>query len=271
MERIRNMLIVRSLLVLLCSGICQGLGDAEILRRFEEMERREAVNNVRYADMERRLIDVTNREQTLNERLDGQAEEIEKLRDTVAQQQARIAELDASQQRKTQDSKGGNSDSSQSDSLEIEESDEENTAKEMSRMGRRSIPETLVAFSAFLGHDQINVDRNEIIIFDSVLVNTGHGYHSSLGSFIAPVAGVYFFTVTLLHPYLPYSMHAQIMHNGNPVSYIHGEHRQFAQASQSFLLNVNAGDEIFVKNVDFNDQTYQATYSTFSGYLLWTS
>ena len=54
-----------------------------------------------------------------------------------------------------------------------------------------------VAFSAYIFGNQKDLRYGQIIIFDSVYINVGDGYNKSSGVFIAPSAGVYFFTWTI--------------------------------------------------------------------------
>jgi len=131
-------------------------------------------------------------------------------------------------------------------------------------------PEVPVAFSAFRNSAGGPVGANQGIVFDLVQVNQGNGYHNQHGLFIAPQSGIYFFTASLLHPSQRQPAHNSIMKNGVAVARFHAESSQFEQTSQSVILNVNAGDEIYVQNDDFNDESYYpGLYSSFSGFLLW--
>ena len=131
-------------------------------------------------------------------------------------------------------------------------------------------PEVPVAFSAFRNSASGGVGANQGIVFDLVQVNQGNGYHNQHGLFIAPQSGIYFFTTSLLHPSQSQPSHNSIMKNGVAVARFHAESNQWEQTSQSIILNVNAGDEIYVRNDDYNNESYNAgLYSSFSGFLLW--
>ncbi|XP_052791280.1 complement C1q tumor necrosis factor-related protein 3-like [Mya arenaria] len=257
------MLLHISLFIVLCSGLTLGLNDADILKRFEEIERREAEASIQYKNIEHSLLG----------RLKGQTVEMDGLRATVAQQEARIAELEASLNGQQQGKAGGNvaaSDHDKKETEEIKKGDAGISGRSASGKVRRLLPETPVAFSAFKQADQNNINKNEFITFEKVNVNEGNGYHSTHGLFTAPVSGTYFFSVTLLHPNQPQPTHVDIVHNGNVVARLHCEHTTWEQSTQSFLLNVNAGEDVFVRNIDLDNETFKGSLtSSFSGFLLW--
>lgn len=60
-------------------------------------------------------------------------------------------------------------------------------------------PEVGVAFHAVLtGHEHPDLGSNQVVIFDSVKLNIGDGYHPNHGLFIAPMDGVYVFSASVL-------------------------------------------------------------------------
>ena len=127
-----------------------------------------------------------------------------------------------------------------------------------------------MAFSALRNNASDGVGANQNIVFDHVQVNQGNGYHSHHGLFIAPRSGIYFFTVSLLHYPQSQASHPRIIKNGAVVARFHAAANQWEQTSQSIILNVNAGEEIYVKNEDYGNEIYVASlHSSFSGFLLW--
>ncbi|WAR16697.1 C1QL4-like protein [Mya arenaria] len=227
----------------------------------------------------------------LRRQLQTQAEEMESMRATVADQQQKITKLELAClakdfQTSIIDDRG------QYDPTV----DESNLVKQYARLSllpyeyqipKRHLPisehrsqkrlvfsqpEMPVAFSAFKNADLGSVNANQNIVFDSILINEGNGYHSNHGLFIAPQSGIYFFTITLLHPNQPNPVHAEVIHNGNVIARLHSESKQYEQTSQSLIVNVNTGEEIFVVNRDYNNEVYiTGLYSSFSGFLIWAS
>ena len=134
------------------------------------------------------------------------------------------------------------------------------------------LPETPVAFSAFINSGPPEVNNHQNIVFDLTHVNEGNGYHSSAGLFIAPITGLYFFTVTLTHPEQPQPAHVNILKNGIVVARVHAERHTWEQSSQSVILNLSVGDEVFIRSEDFDHEHFAGVLSSsFSGFLLWTA
>lgn len=65
---------------------------------------------------------------------------------------------------------------------------------------RRLTPNTQhVAFHAVADAYQSHLDQGQPIIFETVLLNAGDGYHDQHGVFIAPVDGIYVFSVSVMN------------------------------------------------------------------------
>lgn len=111
------------------------------------------------------------------------------------------------------------------------------------------------------------------IHFEKVLLNSGGGYHERQGLFIAPQGGIYLFSAVLLasHTTDEIEAHAAIVHNGNALArlYAHGDSGRHDQGGQTIVASVEAGDEVWVENIDQVADIYGDSYTTFSGYLLW--
>ncbi|XP_052765695.1 complement C1q tumor necrosis factor-related protein 3-like [Mya arenaria] len=241
-----------------CINISHGINEAELLKRFEDME---------------------NREMDLRRQLQTQAEEMESMRATVADQQQKITKLELACLAKDFQTSiiddRGQYDPTVDESNLVKQVLPDEMANIEHRSQKRLVfsqPEMPVAFSAFKNADLGSVNANQNIVFDSILINEGNGYHSNHGLFIAPQSGIYFFTITLLHPNQPNPVHAEVIHNGNVIARLHSESKQYEQTSQSLIVNVNTGEEIFVVNRDYNNEVYiTGLYSSFSGFLIWAS
>ncbi|XP_052765609.1 cerebellin-1-like isoform X2 [Mya arenaria] len=217
-----------------CINISQGINEAEILKRFEGME---------------------NREMDLRRQLQTQAKEMENMRATVADQQEKIIKLELACLAK-----------------DFQTSIIDDREHRSQKRFVFSPPEMPVAFSAFKNANLGSVNANQNIVFDSILINEGNGYHSNHGLFIAPQSGIYFFTITLLHPNQPTPVHAEVIRNGTVIARLHSESNQYEQTSQSLIANVNTGEEIYVVNRDYANEVYTTgLYSSFSGFLIWAS
>jgi len=135
---------------------------------------------------------------------------------------------------------------------------------------QRFAPETLIAFTAVKVASQNDVARNQNIMFENVPLNEGNGFNLQRGVFIATKQGVFMFTVNLVHVNQPNPFHAALVHNGNVIVKLHGESNTWDQTSQTVYLTLAPGDEVYVRNIDFDHETiYGDNYSSFSGMLVW--
>ncbi|WAR16696.1 C1QL4-like protein [Mya arenaria] len=191
----------------------------------------------------------------LRRQLQTQAKEMENMRATVADQQEKIIKLELACLAK-----------------DFQTSIIDDREHRSQKRFVFSPPEMPVAFSAFKNANLGSVNANQNIVFDSILINEGNGYHSNHGLFIAPQSGIYFFTITLLHPNQPTPVHAEVIRNGTVIARLHSESNQYEQTSQSLIANVNTGEEIYVVNRDYANEVYTTgLYSSFSGFLIWAS
>ncbi|KAH3853730.1 cerebellin-1-like [Dreissena polymorpha] len=128
----------------------------------------------------------------------------------------------------------------------------------------------VVSFTAVKAIDQIHIGINQNIIFDKVISNIGNGYHADHGLFIAPTSGIYLFSTTLLHrATIGQPLHAVITHSGVPVARIYTGVDIFDSGSQTVIIQVNQGEEVWVRNFDINDENiYGYLYSSFAGVLI---
>ena len=100
-----------------------------------------------------------------------------------------------------------------------------------------------------------------------MVTNIGKGYHGLHGNFVAPVAGMYVFHASLLS--LGGHVHASLMKNGQEMAKFDIEQTYYTN-SHMVVIELNAGDDVAVKNADYPDKVYYGHhYSTFSGFLLY--
>ncbi|XP_052774625.1 uncharacterized protein LOC128213131 isoform X3 [Mya arenaria] len=135
-------------------------------------------------------------------------------------------------------------------------------------ISRRQPPEIKVAFSAVKSATQSGIDSNENILFEKVIINQGNGFNSQNGVFIAPQTGIYMIVTSLFKKIAPVFAQVEIIHDGNIVAVMNGIQRE--QFSQTVIIAVNAGEEIYLRCSTFSsDCFFGDRSSTFSGFLLW--
>jgi len=105
------------------------------------------------------------------------------------------------------------------------------------------------------------------------MLNLGNAYRPGHGLFIAPRAGIYLFSATILTLRRDTAeVHGAITLNGNTVAILFGESDvgKYDQGTQTVILNLKVNDEVYVRNNDYsNEFVYGGPYSSFSGVLLY--
>ncbi|KAH3853729.1 hypothetical protein DPMN_096261 [Dreissena polymorpha] len=135
---------------------------------------------------------------------------------------------------------------------------------------KKDQPPEVVSFTAVKANDQIHIGINQNIIFEQVISNIGNGYHADHGLFVAPTSGIYLFSTSLLHrATIGQPLHAEITHSGVPVVRIHGDDNIYDSGSQTVIIQVNQGEEVWVRNIDYNDENIAGSlFSSFAGVLI---
>ena len=112
----------------------------------------------------------------------------------------------------------------------------------------------------------MHVDPNQDIVFERAVTNVGNAYNSRHGTFIAPVSGIYVFSMTLIT--LGQHTHVKLVKNGQFLAGVNTN--TWDQSSQLVVVELNKGDDVAVQNADFSDISFNgAKYSTFAGFLLY--
>lgn len=97
-----------------------------------------------------------------------------------------------------------------------------------------------------------------------MVTNRGNAYNGHHGTFIAPVAGTYVFSVTL------HSSGAQtwghFVVNGNILAKLHVHEDQ---STQTVVVDLKAGDDVSVQNSAPDKSLFGDRYSSFCGFLLY--
>ncbi|XP_043926155.1 complement C1q tumor necrosis factor-related protein 3 [Protopterus annectens] len=135
--------------------------------------------------------------------------------------------------------------------------------------GQHGLPSELqVAFMASLATHFTN--QNSGIIFSSVETNSGSFFDVMTGRFGAPVAGVYFFTFSMLKHEDVEEVFVYLMHNGNTIISMHSAGVRGKQDSggNSAVLKLVKGDEVWLRMGTGALHGDHYRYCTFSGFLL---
>ncbi|XP_060575200.1 cerebellin-2-like [Ruditapes philippinarum] len=107
----------------------------------------------------------------------------------------------------------------------------------------------------------------QTIVFDSVHLNIGGGYHSSGGLFIAPTAGIYMFSLSVMLNTPSHWISLELLKNGAILAetYANG----YDQGSVSVATQLKVGDEVFVKvHGSDSGMVYGEKLTSFTGALI---
>lgn len=121
---------------------------------------------------------------------------------------------------------------------------------------------------------QSHLDRGQNIIFETVLLNVGDGYHDQHGVFIAPVPGIYVFSITIMnhketgHKYIE----AALYKDGTQLekAMADGSSGGYHQGSFTVTAQLQEGSEVWVgcNWPQTNNYLYGSRFSSFTGFLL---
>uniref|UniRef100_A0A4W3HN77 Complement component 1, q subcomponent-like 3b n=1 Tax=Callorhinchus milii TaxID=7868 RepID=A0A4W3HN77_CALMI len=114
----------------------------------------------------------------------------------------------------------------------------------------------------------------EVLKFDDVVTNLGNHYDGTTGKFTCSIPGIYYFTYhVLMRGGDGTSMWADLCKNGQvrASSIAQDADQNYDYASNSVILHLDAGDEIFIK-LDGGKAHggNNNKYSTFSGFIIYT-
>lgn len=123
------------------------------------------------------------------------------------------------------------------------------------------------AFLAVWTADTVTLRSNDIIKFNHVLTNIGNGYSPSTGKFKSPKQGTYFFGGTVVSA-PPRSLRMMLMKSGTSIMIPYASGTQGDSYTFTAVLQLNAGDTVYVqKDIDASN-AYGRYTSTFSGFMI---
>ncbi|KAL8618116.1 hypothetical protein ACOMHN_044685 [Nucella lapillus] len=138
------------------------------------------------------------------------------------------------------------------------------SSKEVSGSGRRP---PSISFSAKLSYNR-EMKPLDTVVFDTVLANNGEGYNVETGHFTAPLAGTYLFVATVLSGYNTKVETALIVDDKEVARIYSGAHDAHGSGSNAAILNLQAGDRVWVRLLYQGGNHVHGYYSTFSGAIL---
>ncbi|XP_061669209.1 complement C1q-like protein 2 [Syngnathoides biaculeatus] len=130
-----------------------------------------------------------------------------------------------------------------------------------------------VAFSVALktdnqaGGDHGPFPSETILVFKRVVTNIGNHYDDSTGIFTAPIRGLYFVTFTGAAG-SEGSMNAAVMKDGVNMFAVDDNQNKFSSATNSMVLELAAGDKLWVTLWPNQRIFDQSRLTTFSGFLI---
>lgn len=108
--------------------------------------------------------------------------------------------------------------------------------------------DTLIAFYAYSSHTFTRPSDHFVLIFDTVITNTGNGYHHHSGIFIVPRTGYYVFTWSFR---IQNDAHisTELMVNNSPRSSVYFDSRDEVggNTAGTIIVHLDFDDEVFVR------------------------
>ncbi|KAK2862882.1 hypothetical protein Q5P01_002415 [Channa striata] len=130
----------------------------------------------------------------------------------------------------------------------------------------------MVAFTAAIntGGPVGPFNADQTVVFNNVITNIGGAYNQCTGIFVAPIAGVYYFTF-FYHAGGEHPSRLLLCKNGSLIVES-SDHRTSADGADNggnaAFLQLDKGDQVFVRLVANNHIWATSAITTFSGFLV---
>ncbi|WAR25953.1 C1QT3-like protein [Mya arenaria] len=136
---------------------------------------------------------------------------------------------------------------------------------------RRQYAGMHVAFLAQLTNRITNASILQTIVFDKVLTNVGGASNVHLGSFVAPLSGVYLFSITLQVYPGNFTFFRFVKNNYDQVSRLFASTTpdENVSVAQTVVLQLAKGDDMTVRYENPGESIIGNSLSTFTGFLIW--
>lgn len=129
-----------------------------------------------------------------------------------------------------------------------------------------------IAFYSLISADTTTkLQLHQTLIYDTVKINLGQGYHQDDGIFIAPRSGIYGFAWTTLAVSSSGWVSTEIAINGQKYdrAFADGDENSVGFGTGFVLANVNAGDHVYIRmNIAGDPVLYEDGRTSFSGWML---
>lgn len=122
-----------------------------------------------------------------------------------------------------------------------------------------------VVFKFIFSFPLQGTDQN--IVFDNAVTNIGNGYHPLHGIFTAPVDGTYVLAVTVSGISTNEHYYCYLDVNGQRV--LKFLTNPYEQSSHMAIVQLKAGNDVSVKNIQPDEHILGNRYTAFSGFLLY--
>ncbi|VDI25198.1 Hypothetical predicted protein [Mytilus galloprovincialis] len=115
--------------------------------------------------------------------------------------------------------------------------------------------------------DYQNLYTNTVVKFTRVKTNTGYGYRSRTGIFVAPMAGLYEFNASFM-TYSGISLELNLIKNDEFIVRGHAPSTRASTGTLNVILRLQICDEVYLRHPRDFGSIYGDDYSMFSGHML---
>ena len=112
---------------------------------------------------------------------------------------------------------------------------------------------------------------DSIILWGEILENVGGGYNAASGKFVAPQAGTYRFTITVMNRAQGEVLYMHFMHNGinSCAAVASGYAARYQTGVCVRTVPLVAGEEVWVINPEWaTTHVYHPQFTTFEGFMI---
>ncbi|XP_049424543.1 collagen alpha-1(X) chain-like isoform X5 [Epinephelus fuscoguttatus] len=235
----------------------------DLLMAFGAMKEKIAVMETRLEDSETRLRNSETRLKDSESRLKDSESRLKDSETRLKDSESRLK--DSESRLRNSETRLKNSESR----LNSSESRLRNSENQLLEL--RNKERTKVIFSAATGGDQaigpFNTDKT--LIFRTVITNIGDAYSPHTGIFVAPVAGVYYFTI-FFHAG-GHERAGLLLYKNNQLMIATSDHPTGADGADNggnaAFLQLQPGDQVYVV-LPVNSHVWGTSHTTFSGFLV---
>ena len=132
--------------------------------------------------------------------------------------------------------------------------------------------DTTVAFHAWNNARYVQATAGGTIILNYTSSNVGNAFDTLTGVFTAPVSGLYDLQASIMSARVGANQHAHVAifvdNNSVALAISDTDHGFWNQATMKTIIQVNAGQRVYLKNTELVARDYLEPNTTFSGFLI---